>query len=279
MPIERKLRINGADLALWEWPGKGPAILFCHGTGLHARTWDQVIACLPGRHCLALDLRGHGRSSKTPPYHWRTFGEDVAAVAESLSLAGALAVGHSMGGCAVTVAAAAHPEAFSALLLLDPVIRPKEQYVGPWKAAAFVARRRSHWSSPQEMFESFESRLPFSAWDRQVLRDYCEFGLIPNQDGYELACPPAVEAEIYENGALPEADIYAEVAAIEIPVHVVRAPKLSDPAQMMRGSPTAPDVAGKFRRGTDIYLPDVSHFIPMEAPALTAKLVRDLIPG
>jgi pimeloyl-ACP methyl ester carboxylesterase len=279
VPAESRVSANGTDLVIWEWPGDGLPILFCHATGLHSRCWDQVITQLPGRHCFAPDFRGHGRSSKTPPYFWRTFGADAAAVAESLSLAGALSVGHSMGGNSAVLAAAAHPAAFSSLLLLDPVIRPKEAYVGPFLGAEFVARRRNQWSSPQEMFESFEHRPPFATWDRQVLRDYCEYGLVPSPNGFELACPPAIEAEIYKNGGLPESNIYAEISAIQIPVQVVRARRPTDPSEFMRGSPTAPDLASHFARGTDLYLPEHSHFIPMEAPALIAKLIGGLIPG
>jgi len=184
-----------------------------------------------------------------------------------------------MGGYAVTIAAARHPPAFGALLLVDPVIRPKEQYTGPWKAAQFVARRRDRWESPEEMFENFKDRVPFASWDRQVLHDYCEYGLLPNQSGFHLACPPAVEAEIYENGGLPEAQIYSEVAAIQIPVQVVRARRTTDPSQVMLGSPTAVDLASRFKQGKDLYLPNNSHFIPMESPNLVADLVIGLTPS
>jgi lipase len=274
VPHEHNLRINGADVAVWEWRGERPAVLLCHATGMHSRSWDQVIAQLADRQVFAIDFRGHGHSSKTPPYHWRTFGEDAAELAQALGLRGALGVGHSMGGYAVTLAAAKHPAAFGALLLVDPVIRPKEQYTGPWKAAQFVARRRDRWSSPHEMFESFQDRMPFATWDRQVLRDYCEYGLIPNGAGFRLACPPAVEAEIYELGALPEADISAEVAQVQIPVQIVRAPRVNDPTQVMRGSPTDPTLASRFKNAKDLYLPDNSHFIPMESPVLVANLIR-----
>jgi lipase len=246
---------------------------------MHARAWDQVIAHLPGRRAFALDFRGHGHSSKTPPYHWRTFGQDAAAMAEALSLDGAVGVGHSMGGYAVTLAAAAHPAAFSSLLLVDPVIRPSEQYTGPWKAAQFVARRRDRWNSTEEMFERFERRMPFSTWDRQVLRDYCEYGLLPNEHGFHLACPPAVEAEVYENGGLPEADIHRELAWIDVPVMVVRASQSTDPSHVMRRSPTEPALASRFKKGKDLYLPNNSHFIPMESPVLVADLIGNLIPS
>ena len=280
VPAERKMSVNGVDLALWDWPGEGPPVFFCHGTGLHSRCWDQVIIELGGRRALALDHRGHGRSSKPPsPYYWRTFGEDAAAVASALGLSGAIGVGHSMGAHALIVAAALHPEAFSALLLIDPVIRPQAAYVGPFKGAQFVTKRRNQWSSPTEMFESFQDRRPFASWDRRVLRDYCDYGLLPADTGYVLACPPAIEAEIYENGALPNADVYREIASLQIPVHVVRARPVRDPSDVMLGSPTTPDLASRFAHGTDLLISQYSHFIPMEAPALTAKLVLDLIPG
>ena len=280
VPAERRISVNGVDLTLWDWPGEDPLIFFCHGTGLHSRCWDQVIVELGGHRALALDHRGHGRSSQPPsPYYWRTFGQDAAAVASALELSGAIGVGHSMGAHALIVAAALHPEAFSALLLIDPVVRPQAAYVGPFKGAQFVTKRRNQWSSPAEMFESFRDRRPFASWDRRVLGDYCEYGLLPAESGYVLACPPAIEAEIYENGALPNADIYREIASLQIPVLVVRARPVRDPSDVMLGSPTTPDLAARFAHGTDLLLSDHSHFIPMEAPALTAKLVLDLIPG
>src|SRR5277367_1588790 len=114
MPIESRVAVNGVEIELLQWPGEDPAIFFCHATGFHARCWDQIIAHVPGRHCFAMDMRGHGRSSKPePPYAWRDFGVDVAAVADALNLSGAMGVGHSMGGHAVTLGAALRPESFS----------------------------------------------------------------------------------------------------------------------------------------------------------------------
>jgi lipase len=276
--LESRVVVNGVEIALWEWSGVGPPVLFCHATGFHARIWDQVIAHLPERCCLAFDARGHGRSSQpAPPYAWRDFGADIAALAESLDLAGALGVGHSMGGHAVTLAAALRPRAFAGLLLIDPVIRAKDQYLGPWGKTRFVARRRNQWASPEVMFESFASRPPFDAWDRGVLQDYCQYGLGAAGEDYILACPPEIEASIYENSTVPASNIHAEIATIPIPVHVVRAGRFRDPANVMGTSPTAPDLAGSFARGADTCLAEHSHFIPMESPELTAKLILEML--
>ncbi len=281
-PVQSRVSVNGIEIALWEWAGQGPPIFFCHATGFHARIWDQVIARLhkqgTERHCIAFDARGHGRSGKpAPPYAWRDFGADVAALAESLGLAGAIGVGHSMGGHSVTLASALQPAAFAALVLFDPVIRAKDQYIGPWKKTEFVAKRRNQWASAQEMFERFENRAPFDSWDRQVLRDYCNYGLEPDGDGYVLACPPAIEASIYDGSTAVESNIYPEIASIRIPVHVVRAGRYPDPAAVMRTSITAPGLAASFVRGRDTSLAEYSHFIPMESPALAAELIVEAI--
>jgi lipase len=274
MPAESRISVNGIEVALFEWPGQDPAVFLCHATGFHARCWDQVIAHLAGRHCFAPDMRGHGRSTKpAPPYEWRNFGKDVAAVAEALGLSGAIGVGHSMGGHAVTLAAALRPETFSSLVLIDPVIRPKGAYIGPWREAHFVSKRRNRWASAQEMFDRFQDRPPFVNWDRAVLRDYCDYGLLPAGDSLVLACPPSIEASIYENSPAPASDIYPEIETIRIPVRVVRAGKVPDPGDVMARSPTAPELASSFRQGSDLCLAEYSHFIPMEAPALTAKLI------
>jgi lipase len=276
MPIESRAAINGIEIALYEWPGQDPPVFLCHATGFHARCWDQVIAHLPGWHCFALDMRGHGRSSKpAPPYEWRNFGKDVAAVASVLGLSGAIGVGHSMGGHAVTLACALRPGTFSSLLLIDPVIRSRGAYIGPWGEAHFVAKRRNRWESPQEMYDRFRDRPPFVTWDRGVLRDYCEYGLLPDGDGFVLACLPAIEASIYENSPAPASDIYVEIDTIRIPVRVVRSVKVADPADVMGRSPTAPELASSFAQGTDICVAEYSHFIPMEAPEFTAKLIAE----
>ena len=279
-PVQSQVLVNGLQIALWDWPGEAPPVLFCHATGFHGRIWDQVIAQLRengmAQRCLAFDARGHGRSSKpAPPYAWRDFGADVAAIAESLDLVGAVGVGHSIGGHSVTLGAALRPAAFSALVLFDPVIRARDQYVGAWGKSEFVTKRRNQWASAQEMFERFENRPPFDSWDRQVLRDYCDHALEPVGDSYILACPPAVEASIYDGSTAVASNIYPEIAGIQIPVHVVRAGKYRDPANLMGTSPTAPDLAASFARGSDTCLAGNSHFIPMESPELAAKFVSD----
>jgi hypothetical protein len=177
----------------------------------------------------------------------------------------------------MSLAAALVPDAFAELILVDPVIMPPALYTGRHREAHYARKRRNDWQSPDEMFERFKDRPPFRYWDPAVLRDYCDYGLVPAVDGpgYILACPPDVEASVYEASTLNDANLYAELRKIEAPVTVIRAPRFM-PAQGpmdMAASLTAPDLATHFRRGRDIEVPH-SHFIPMENPGLVAGYVN-----
>jgi lipase len=283
-PREGRIEVNGVELAYFEWPGAGRPVLFAHATGFHARCWDQVIAKLPGAHCFAVDLRGHGRSAKPPPpYIWHDMGVDLAELALSLGLRDAVGVGHSGGGYAVTLAAGLAQGSFARLLLVDPVISPRERYATtmPRTGASFVLKRKNDWTSPEEMFERFKDRPPYSLWQPAVLRDYCEFGLLPSPDGqgYVLACPPEVEAAVYAGAG--EGDIYDVIHRLDMPVRVLRARQRrpAEPGAMidMSASPTSPDIASHFPQGEDVFLPELSHYIPMEAPEVVAQHLRDML--
>ena len=82
--------VNGLSLAGFEWRaplrGIAPTLWMVHATGFHGRVWDQVIHHLPGRHVIAVEQRGHGRSSGTGFDSWADFGRDQAAMAAALDL-------------------------------------------------------------------------------------------------------------------------------------------------------------------------------------------------
>ena len=277
------IRVAAADLtfAVWHWPGEDPPLLFAHATGFHGRCWDQVILRLPHRRrCLAPEARGHGRSSKpSPPYHWPAFALDLMRIADELKISDAIGIGHSVGGHTVTSTAALRPATFSKLLLLDPTIRQAESYGTPPLDAGFIRKRRVRWQSPQAMLDSFCGRPPFDRWQPEVLRDYCDYGLLPQDGEYLLACPPDAEASIYECSREMEANLHSAIPSIVQPVTVLRAgasgrPLFSDDPSP---SPTDPQLAARFPRGRDVLLPQHSHYIPMEAPDLVAEQICDLL--
>jgi pimeloyl-ACP methyl ester carboxylesterase len=264
---------GGLSFAVWDWPGQHPTLLFAHATGFHGRCWDHVICRFPSQRCLAMEARGHGRSSKpAPPYRWGAFGPDMRVVLGRLGVRGAIGIGHSMGGHTVTAVSALRPATFSALLLVDPTIREPEAYGTTPLDASFVRRRRARFSSAKEMFEHYRHRSPFKSWKPEVLRDYCDFGLLPSDSAFVLACPPEVEASIYECAKEAEANLHAVIPSVTRPVTVLRA-GYSGP-RTLSTSPTDPRLASRFPHGREVLLRDHSHFIPMETPELVAEEIR-----
>jgi pimeloyl-ACP methyl ester carboxylesterase len=275
-PELKMLSANGQELAVWEWPGADPPFLLAHATGFHARCWDQIVQEFPERRCLAVDARGHGRSSKTePPCAWRPFGQDLAAIAEAFAVRDAVGIGHSMGGHVTVQCAALRPETYRALVLVDPTIFSEELYGRPLPDLSFTLRRKNSWTGPEEMFERFKGRMPFVQWRPEILRDYCEHGLTREGDHFVLACPPAVETSIYENSRNAASNVYPEIAGIRHPVMVVRARRTRKPDVFeMSASPTSPNLASRFAHGRERVLMDASHFIAMEHPEVVVEEVR-----
>jgi pimeloyl-ACP methyl ester carboxylesterase len=280
-PVEKTFAGPGARIAYAEWGrAEDPPLLLIHATGFHGRCWDGVIRELKEAYrIIAVDMRGHGRSEKTGPIDdWAQPARDVAALVADLRLEGAIGVGHSMGGHCLTQIAAANPRAFKRLLLIDPVIMAPETYAQrlfPPGTEHPVARRRNAFASWEAMFEIFSHRSPYSLWRRDVLEDYCRYGVMPAAaGGVELACPPAIEASIYLGSI--GTDIYDLVRKVEQPVVILRA-KERPPGPRERmdfsDSPTWPKLAGVFKHGRDVYLPNLTHFIPMQAPDLVARFI------
>ena len=267
---------SGVRIAVWDWPGEGPPLLFAHATGFHGRCWDEIIRRVPGRRAVAIDFRGHGLSDKpAPPYPWRFFGRELAAVVEALELHGTIGIGHSMGGHSITACAIERPETFSALLLVDPTIFTPGYYGAQrFHDTSFIERRRNVWKSPDAMFERFHKRPPFDQWQPQILRDYCEFGLLPANGHFVLACPPEIEASIYQHSNAADSNLYPGISSITVPVTVMRGGReWRMDAFDLASSPTAADLATKFPNGRDLWLEGRSHYIPMESPGLIAELL------
>jgi pimeloyl-ACP methyl ester carboxylesterase len=279
-PLLTMVSANGVDIAAWVWPGDDPPLLFAHATGFHGRAWDVIARALPGRRRIAVEVRGHGRSSKPePPYLWRDFGRDIVAVAEALDVHDALGVGHSMGGHSTVCAAALRPKTYAELLLIDPTIMSRELYGTAPPDASYIAKRRNVFPSAEAMIERFQNRLPFSRWHPQVLRDYCEFGILPSGGEFVLACPPDIEASIYHESRVAASNIYPEIERIRQPVTVIRAGKTREPGVFdLSTSPTAPDLAAHFPHARDMVFANCTHYIPMEAPERIAASLTSPLP-
>ncbi|SPM39491.1 Lysophospholipase, alpha-beta hydrolase superfamily, partial [Mycobacterium numidiamassiliense] len=110
---------NGRISAL-RWGSTSPRVVFFHGGGQNAHTWDTVIVGL-GEPALAVDLPGHGHSG------WREDGDysplhnadAVAPVLREHAPDADLIVGMSLGGLTAIRVGAIAPDLVPELVLVD----------------------------------------------------------------------------------------------------------------------------------------------------------------
>jgi pyruvate dehydrogenase E2 component (dihydrolipoamide acetyltransferase) len=101
--------------------GEGPPLILLHGFGGDINIWvfNQEALSEAGRTVYALDLPGHGQSSKdVGEGSLGSFVEVVSGFMDEMEIEKAHLVGHSMGGAAAGAFALAHPERVASLVLI-----------------------------------------------------------------------------------------------------------------------------------------------------------------
>ena len=102
--------------------GAGRPVVLVHGLAGHAGEWSTTIRHLATRwRCLALDQRGHGRSTRRPDDLSReAFVDDVVAVIDEAGIEQPVVlIGQSMGAHTAFLTAARYPERVSHLVMIE----------------------------------------------------------------------------------------------------------------------------------------------------------------
>ena len=251
-------------------------IVFSHANGFNSRTYRSLLAPLADDlRILAIDMRGHGLSSLPAQpqalVDWYGHRDDLLALIETATTQPVTLSGHSMGGAASLLAAAAAPERVKALVLFDPV------FVDPATAAANgqtnpladgAARRRATFPSRAAVIAAYTRRGAFRTWQPEQLADYVEGGFIETADGeVTLACAPAWEAANFRTHGY---DALAAFQATTCPIHIFRA----EHGSTARLDSYA-DALAAMGRVTVETVPGTTHFLPMERPdVVRAALAR-----
>jgi pimeloyl-ACP methyl ester carboxylesterase len=113
--------LNGTTLSCAEHGDpSGQPVLLLHGYSDSWRSYRLMMPELPRTvRTIAVTLRGHGDSSKPPgSYGVGVFANDVVEVMDTLAIARAVVVGHSMGSLVARRIAVEHGERVSALMLI-----------------------------------------------------------------------------------------------------------------------------------------------------------------
>ena len=135
--IAGRMRLHYLD-----WGGGATrTILFLHGGGLTAHTWDVVCLALRSEYrCLALDLRGHGDSEWSPnlDYSLSAHVADVERFVEQMHLDDFTLVGMSLGGLTALGYAARHSSQLAGLVVVD--VSPQVRHAGSDRIRRFMAQ-------------------------------------------------------------------------------------------------------------------------------------------
>ena len=117
------IRVGGLALRLVR-AGRGTPIVLLHGFGESLTSWRSVFPRLAEQaDVVALDLPGHGLSSKPPSgYATDSLAAVVLGALDALGISRAVFVGHSLGGAVAAAIALRQPARVLGLVLVDPAI-------------------------------------------------------------------------------------------------------------------------------------------------------------
>jgi pimeloyl-ACP methyl ester carboxylesterase len=188
-------------------------MVFLHGTGDNARTWDLIAPHLASVfRVIALDQRGHGKSgwAVPPAYRCGDYMLDLAALFDSLGLDGMILLGHSMGALHASLYAALNPGRVSALIHVDIEPCPPDwnrkyllglyknlpdSYAAPEDFIAEIAKnspyaRKEHLRDlAANSIEQREGRW-YRTYDREILARFDHYDIVGHLS--DIRCPALV---------------------------------------------------------------------------------------
>lgn len=256
-------------------PGSGPAVSFLSGNGFCAGVYLSLLRRLPADWDLfALDAPGQGRSDDPPEYEGGRALLSRLAAAFDLLIGGRprIGIGHSFGAVITSRLAGTAPQRFRHVVLLDPVMFPTWMFhglrfsarIGRHPFANAARRRRAQWPDRDAAREYLRDRGIYRGWRPEALGDFCDHALTDGNGGVRLACPPALEAEIF---ARPLGGYWQALRSIDCP------------ADLYYGRDSYPIMPGIARRAQRLAPRLSAHVVPgghcfmLEHPADTAAAI------
>jgi len=271
--------VTDTDLAVHPF-GDGPHVAIAvHGITASLMSWPAVARALPADWTLlAADLRGRGASAGLPgPYGLDRHADDVCAVARGRD--GVVLVGHSMGAFVALLAAAAHPELFTRLVLVDggislplpPDADPDavlEATLGP-----AITRLALTFATDEDYLNVFRAHPAFTEWNPDM-EAYVRYDVTGEPGALRSR---VVEAAVRQDGReilTRAAHFTAAWEALSLPTLLLTAP-----AGLFGQPPGLLDAAldDARRRRPDIpveTVPDANHYTLLLDPRYAATVAR-----
>ena len=260
----------------------GPRLVLSHGNGLAIDLYLPFWSLLAEECDLILyDLRNHGWNetgslrAHTIPTFIKDHDNILEAIDETYGQKPKIGVFHSLSGL-VSLLSPTKGSGFAARFLLDPPLctpgRSYEEFdIAATRTAAIARRRTDRFRS----YDEFAGLLDFSPVFRQVVPGVLDLmaRTTLREDGtddtYRLRCPRDFEAQIIDYAS--SYSVLVDFNDLECPTKVLGA----DPLVPYSYLPTL-DLSDMLSVDYD-FLPEATHFLPLEQPEQCAAIVRDYI--
>jgi len=249
---------DGIEIA-YTVSGEGsPALVFIHGWMCDQTFWsEQVEEFSKSNTVITIDLPGHGLSGmERDGWPLLAFGGDVQAVVEHLDLDEIVLIGHSMGGSTALEAARLMPDRTLGVIAVDSLQDADAKY-DPEQLNGILAAYDKDFAGTCKKFTTsmfLENADPELV--ARVTSDMCDHSP-------EIAISLLREFFSYELGP-------ALAVVADIPVLYINADKYpTDSEANQRYHPTF----------SGFIVPDVGHFLMMEAPEAFNELLRQVVEG
>lgn len=170
-------------LSVRRWGESAAEAVFCvHGIGQHGGVFESLAQQLAeaGHYVISVDLRGHGESSRQPPWTIETHVGDLLETVNACGVRAGTWIGHSFGGLLVASVAADVSQSVRRIVLLDPGMEiPSE------RAQRGSAIEGMDWSfqSVDGAVNALMSAEAVVATPRSVVEGYAEDALERGSDG------------------------------------------------------------------------------------------------
>jgi len=262
----------------------GACLVLVHAWMCSIELWHRQIAALRGEaRIVALDLRGHGRSSFAPTldYSIEAFAEDLRAVlADCLAdRERAVLAGHSMGAMTIAAWALEHPveipEHCAGVAMIGTGL-------GDLTSESLVIRAPARLKGVGERAQHalLATEMPFDTAPEALVRAGTRriaFGDDPRAEDVELvarmvrACPRRVRG--LSGGTLSRLEVHEGLAHLDVPATVIAGceDRMTPPVH-------AHKLAGLLPRSPDVVeAPGSGHMVPLEADDVVTGELRRLL--
>ncbi|MBM4382301.1 MAG: alpha/beta hydrolase [Deltaproteobacteria bacterium] len=284
----RTVKSFGVDLCVSEWGDERAPVIFCsHGGFDFTGTFDVFAPLLAagGYRVVVWDQRGHGDSGHAPLYSWDADVRDLLTALDSTTREPAILLGHSKGGSISTYAIQAAPHRVRAFVNIDgmPSHRPPPDVadhertkllateLSGWldhrRAAGDKVRRADTLGGLAERRARQNPRLS-KAWLRYLVTR----GARKDADGWRWKIDPVLRPGGF--GPWRATWSMARLASLPVPLLGLLATESEPMGWETRASEVKPYLP---RRAEVVEMKGVGHFIHIEQPERTAKLVLDFL--